>query len=397
VSAALAVLVVITGMVIGFAAHNEAAGSAGMITNASKARSGEDGVPENAENGWLTGLAGCSGKAGKPAEDGVPGDGKNGKFDGVSDDAGENGKTEKSGNPANAGGPANAGNPANAGGPGQNGASADRQSEESGIADTMKAVGPMPAFADMPSVRTDDAPAIVEAAGPPQSAPSALLVALGDSIALGIGDEEGGGFVERLRDGLEALQESPVHVTNLAVNGFRSDQLLDLLERRENARQAVAEASVIAVSIGGNDLARVIKKHALDLTMDRFDESRARFAEHLAEIVDMLTSGNESADIYLLGLFNPLSAWFSDIPELADIFDGWNRTIRETAEAHERVYYVPVDDLFAGGGPDYTADDFIHPNGAGHGLIADRTLEAIAAVTGEGDGKRDRRERDEEA
>lgn len=402
VSAALAGLVLITGLALGIPLRPEAAGFAGMSgKSVETGKAGADGAPGGAVNG----TAERPGKAGRAGADGFPdGAGNAGSMEA----AGYSGAGETTGNvgsPGSLGYPGYPGSPGRAGfapaGPSSSqtdgqwteasdqtaGQSSGGPKPQNGIADIAQAPVAIPVFAGTSSDRTGGASAMVDAVVSAEPTPSALLVALGDSVALGIGDEEGGGFVERLRDSLETLHGSPIRVTNLAVNGHRSDQLLDLLKRREEARQSVAEASMIAVSIGGNDLARVIKKHALHLTMDRFDESRARFAEHLAEIVDMLTVANESADIYLIGLFNPLSPWFSDIPELADVFDGWNRTIRETAEAHERVYYVPVDDLFAEGGPDYTADDFIHPNGAGHGLIADRALEAIAAVKGEGDGE----------
>lgn len=51
-----------------------------------------------------------------------------------------------------------------------------------------------------------------------------LLVALGDSIALGIGDETGGGYVERLRAGLEAVRGREIRAVIRWRPGFRTSR-----------------------------------------------------------------------------------------------------------------------------------------------------------------------------
>jgi len=112
-----------------------------------------------------------------------------------------------------------------------------------------------------------------------------LLVALGDSIALGIGDETGGGYVERLRAGLEAVRGREIRAVNLGVNGLRSDQLLKRLDEKPDILETVSEAGIITVSVGGNDLARIVKKHVLELEAGLFEEGRTRFAEHLSSII----------------------------------------------------------------------------------------------------------------
>lgn len=237
-----------------------------------------------------------------------------------------------------------------------------------------------------PAAEPAEEPAAEPAAEPAQSIALPLqsatetdaiqLLALGDSIALGIGDEAGGGYAVRLGSELEALHGRPVVVTHLAVNGIRSDELLDRLAREET-RQAMVDANLITVSIGGNDLMRVVKKHFLALTLDKFEDGRIRFGEHLADILALLRKANAEADIYVLGLFNPLAAWFADMPELADIMAAWNGTIRKAAAEQERVFYVPVDDLFAEDSPALTAEDFVHPNEMGYNRIAGRALEVL--------------------
>ena len=76
-----------------------------------------------------------------------------------------------------------------------------------------------------------------------------LLVALGDSIGTGylLENAENESYVNKLSKALSMQKE------NYAVNGRTSDELLDsLLEGKDNEK--IKEASVITVSIGGNDI-----------------------------------------------------------------------------------------------------------------------------------------------
>ncbi|KAF0995036.1 hypothetical protein BJQ97_01685 [Geobacillus sp. TFV-3] len=79
------------------------------------------------------------------------------------------------------------------------------------------------------------------------------IVALGDSLTRGTGDESGKGYVGYMVDELRRQTDQPIRVTNLAVRGLRSDGLLRQLGEPEIQRQ-VAMADLIVMTIGGNDL-----------------------------------------------------------------------------------------------------------------------------------------------
>jgi len=55
-------------------------------------------------------------------------------------------------------------------------------------------------------------------AGPARAAPPPIYVALGDSTAVGVGAERGGGYPERLAQRLAAAG-TPVRLVNLGVSG----------------------------------------------------------------------------------------------------------------------------------------------------------------------------------
>src|SRR6266513_4402768 len=88
------------------------------------------------------------------------------------------------------------------------------------------------------------------------SAPPAGTIApiiLGDSLARGTGDQTGLGIGGRLVDDLRQRKIKTNNIINLAVNGSRTADLLQLLQSH-NVQVLLAESNVIIVSIGGNDL-----------------------------------------------------------------------------------------------------------------------------------------------
>src|ERR1044071_10332060 len=94
------------------------------------------------------------------------------------------------------------------------------------------------------------APRAVSSA-PPRGMVSPLL--RGDSLARGAGDESGRGIAGHLLDELHHRQILTRTVANIAINGARTGDVLQQLESH-NVRAVVAQANVIIVSVGGNDL-----------------------------------------------------------------------------------------------------------------------------------------------
>jgi lysophospholipase L1-like esterase len=88
------------------------------------------------------------------------------------------------------------------------------------------------------------------------SAPAVRVVALGDSDATGRGDPTGQGWAGRYAALVHQATGSPVHVTNLAVDGKTSDVLLAEVRSDPATRQALRGAQVVLLGIGGADLNR---------------------------------------------------------------------------------------------------------------------------------------------
>src|SRR5262245_10503347 len=79
----------------------------------------------------------------------------------------------------------------------------------------------------------------------------ARILVIGDSLARGTGDESGRGFAV---DVLEAFRRrGKAELTNLGVNGLESGEIRTTAES-SNVRNLAADAALILVSAGGNDL-----------------------------------------------------------------------------------------------------------------------------------------------
>jgi lysophospholipase L1-like esterase len=215
--------------------------------------------------------------------------------------------------------------------------------------------------------------------GPPGSL---SLVALGDSLTRGTGDERGGGYVDAVAEGLRKAGTN-VAVTNLAVNGAESSDLLAML-RRTNVRRICAGAGRILLSIGGNDLA-----HAAESARAPQPEAITRvldgYRTRLSAILTALRSANPGAPIDVLGLYNPAAA--AEPPEPASpaaafarlgshVVARWNAAMEETALGFPDVTVIPVFDLFERH-PDRLSADRFHPDHRGYQLIAERILQTV--------------------
>ncbi|MBC1458020.1 SGNH/GDSL hydrolase family protein [Listeria newyorkensis] len=208
------------------------------------------------------------------------------------------------------------------------------------------------------------------------------VTGLGDSLTAGVGDTDGKGYVRRVVENLEKNGTS-VTLSNLAISGARSNQLLSQLGQKEIAQQ-VTNADVIFMTIGGNDLFR--GGAALeDLNAAEIQKNETVYLKNLEQTYKRIRELNKDAVVYHLGLYNP----FVDVKnraELASIAAKWNMDTQNLASKFSRVVYVPTYDYFILNGKNYLSSDHFHPNGAGYQLFADR-VSSVMTTDGESDAK----------
>lgn len=201
------------------------------------------------------------------------------------------------------------------------------------------------------------------------------VVALGDSLTRGTGDDSGMGYVGLVTEELkERLNPGDIQVYNLGINGQTSQELLQQLGQQNIGRQ-MEEADVILMTIGGNDLFQQ-GETLFDLNLEKVQRLQETFLANLQQIFTTIRKHNSQATIFILGLYNP----FIDLDDsnvTNTVVRGWNHATELTAGQFEKIVFVPTFDLFQLSVNEYLYSDKFHPNHAGYELISERLAPLI--------------------
>lgn len=199
------------------------------------------------------------------------------------------------------------------------------------------------------------------------------VVSAGDSLTQGVGDSTGkGGYLPYLKNMLEQEKGvKEVDFYNFGVTGNRTTQLLKRMKTSE-MKAALQKADMVILTIGGNDLMKVVKDHFLDLQFSVFEKEKESFRKHLIQIMEAIVAENPNASIVLVGLYNPFSKWFGDIEEMNEIVADWNKAGQSVIANYSNAYFVDIEDVFLNTNEDLLFTDNFHPNDKGYKLIAQR-------------------------
>src|SRR5699024_9668293 len=199
---------------------------------------------------------------------------------------------------------------------------------------------------------------------------------VGDSLTQGVGDSTGnGGYVGILNNTINQINHL-VEFGNYGHRGDRTDQLLKRLDD-PNVSTAIADADIVLMTIGANDIMQVVKENFTNLNMKEFKEERVHYEARLREIFAKIRKMNPETEIYLVGFYNPYDKYFKDIEELAMIVDEWNSAGKAITEELDHVNYIPTKDLFDDTDEDLFAEDNFHSNDLGYQRMAKRVLEYL--------------------
>ncbi|WP_019414357.1 GDSL-type esterase/lipase family protein [Paenisporosarcina sp. TG20] len=205
-----------------------------------------------------------------------------------------------------------------------------------------------------------------------------FLVGLGDSLTQGVGDERKmGGYLSRLSTKMSTFQGvRKIELINEGKRGLRSDQLLKKIKFGD-LETSLQKADLIVVSIGGNDIMKIVKKDLFRLRVESFEKELINFKKRYREILTEIRMVNQDSPIILLGLYNPFSVVIAEDNEFDQIMINWNAEILNVANDDVNACYVPVDDLFETNVNMVYHTDFFHPNSKGYEQMTNRILESL--------------------
>ncbi len=201
-----------------------------------------------------------------------------------------------------------------------------------------------------------------------------------------------GGFVPLLAQSLVNEYGYEVDAQNFGVSGNTSKQILKRMKENEELQQALKEADLLTVTVGGNDLRKVIVSNLSNLKLSIFDKPAREYGRNLEKIVKRVRQENADLPIYILGIYNPFYLSFPELTEMQTVVDKWNQTTKQITEKYKDVYFVEINDLLYKGlegemGLSQSSsastnnllyeDDHFHPNNTGYEIMKKALLEKM--------------------
>ncbi|MEH7236460.1 SGNH/GDSL hydrolase family protein [Bacillus sp. JJ1562] len=204
------------------------------------------------------------------------------------------------------------------------------------------------------------------------------IASIGDSLTKGVGDEKKlGGYTSLLEEKLLGEKDvKSVTLENFGVKGHRTSDLLNRL-KNEKVQEGIANADIIIITIGGNDIMKIVKENLFDLSLNVFQKEQEKYEVRLHKVLETIRNNNRDAEIVLVGLYNPFG-WFIDLStETNTIVDNWNEGSKNILSEFGHTKFVYVDDVFSQSSDNLLAEDEFHPNSKGYELMSERIFEAI--------------------
>ena len=192
-------------------------------------------------------------------------------------------------------------------------------------------------------------------------------VALGDSLAVGIGARSG--YVDRYASHIRTDTGARVNVVNLGQSGQTSSQLLHALRSDPSMHRALSGAEVITFNIGINDLGHAGEAYRNGTCGgDNNDEclrtAVATFEENWDAVIAELLSLRSTGDTIIR------TAGIGYTPRVDEVFKPYleqvNRHVATTAANND----IPYAQQYLG--KEYISPDGVHPNDNGYEVIADQ-------------------------
>ncbi len=195
-------------------------------------------------------------------------------------------------------------------------------------------------------------------------------VALGDSLAVGVGARKG--YVARYAAYIATDTGAQVDLLNLGRSGQTSSQLLYALRSDPAMRQALGTAEVITFNIGINDLGQAGEAYESGACGGNDNQKCLRaavegFKEKWDAIIAKILSLRSTKNTVIR------TAGIGYTPRVDKIFEPYvdevNRHIATTAANYGIPYAQPYL------GKEYMSPDGVHPNDGGYKAIADQLRE----------------------
>ncbi|MGV2620407.1 UNVERIFIED_CONTAM: GDSL-type esterase/lipase family protein [Halobacillus marinus] len=195
------------------------------------------------------------------------------------------------------------------------------------------------------------------------------IVALGDSLTYGIGDDSGQGYVENLKQWFETNGED-VKVDNYGIPDQQTDGMLTQMNDPE-VLKSLQKADYILLFIGTNDLIESNGGDLSEINKEAIAAGKKDYVKNLKSILKTVRGSNGDAPILFLGLYNP----YPDNRKIDEIIKEWNSTSKGLIDSYTGITFVETNDLFEEKTTRIFSDE-LHLNEKGYERLTKRIIQA---------------------
>lgn len=174
------------------------------------------------------------------------------------------------------------------------------------------------------------------------------LVAVGDSLTYGQGDEKkDGGYVGIIKQKIQdKYRKTSVSTVNYGVSGDRSDQILARLNKQAKMRKDLRDADVIIMTVGGNDLMQNLEKDIMMQSQSKIqasiDQAQKTYEDKLNQLFTAVRKENNHAPIFVMGIYNPVYTYFPNVAAINDSINQWNRATENVTKKYSKMHFVSI-------------------------------------------------------
>lgn len=204
------------------------------------------------------------------------------------------------------------------------------------------------------------------------------FVVLGDSIAQGHGLRD----IANQSYGALISQAEGYDYVNHAIGGHTTYNLNQRLEEEQVASD-VAGADIIAVSIGGNNfllggMVEMVADVLLKNDYSRMDAIGVDFKENFLLALEKIKALNPDATLMVQTLYNPRDDFLAEAYQYA--INILNNAFEDILAEQPGAYVIVDVGAAFEGHTEYIQKDKIHPNAAGHYVIAQEYVKTLSEL-----------------
>lgn len=179
------------------------------------------------------------------------------------------------------------------------------------------------------------------------------LVALGDSLTAGVGDNaKVQGYTGRIAKKVQQQYDIAVAMQNFGRAGDRSDQIQQRLTTQPEIQTAIHHANVIVMTVGGNDLQQLLLKNQAVQTTSALTMAvkagQNTYQDKLTALFQTIRQYNSDAPIYIFGNYNPIFVHFPMRQDFNTDVGLFNQVNQQVARADKNSQYVDIFELTYG-------------------------------------------------